>query len=57
MMYVFSEEKCIACGAPVPEGRQVCPLCEAKYHTVNLSRPAIPAPGLVCRIRLWLKHH
>ena len=23
------EDRCVACGAVVPEGRQVCPACEA----------------------------
>lgn len=25
-------ERCISCGAVIPEGRQVCPICYAKYH-------------------------
>ena len=25
------EEYCIVCGAPIPEGRQICPTCEDKY--------------------------
>ena len=25
-----SQEHCVICGAPVPEGRQVCPNCENK---------------------------
>lgn len=25
------EEKCISCGAVVPEGRITCPLCESEY--------------------------
>ena len=24
----MSVEKCLICGEPIPEGRQVCPLCE-----------------------------
>ena len=24
-------DTCVCCGAPVPEGRQVCPKCEQKY--------------------------
>lgn len=24
------EDRCVACGAVVPEGRQVCPICEAR---------------------------
>jgi len=27
----FNEEVCVVCGAPVPEGRQICPNCEEKY--------------------------
>lgn len=26
--YVFSEERCVMCGAVIPEGRQVCRDCE-----------------------------
>lgn len=25
-------ERCVTCGAVIPEGRQVCPICYAKYH-------------------------
>ena len=25
------DNTCVCCGAPVPEGRQVCPQCEAKW--------------------------
>ena len=25
------EERCVICGESIPEGRQVCPLCEKKY--------------------------
>lgn len=24
-------ESCVVCGATIPEGRQVCPACQAKY--------------------------
>lgn len=24
-------EKCMFCGIPIPEGRQICPACEKKY--------------------------
>jgi hypothetical protein len=27
---ISGAEQCISCGAPVPEGRQVCPICERK---------------------------
>lgn len=57
-LFVFAEEHCVICGAVIPEGRQVCPLCEqdAKYapnYLVDRQR-GIPAPSLMCRIRLWL---
>ena len=29
------EERCICCGEIIPEGRQVCPNCEAKYQENN----------------------
>ena len=25
------EDRCVICGESIPEGRQVCPLCEKKY--------------------------
>lgn len=25
-------EKCVTCGAVIPEGRQVCPICCSKHH-------------------------
>lgn len=25
------EDRCVMCGEIVPEGRQVCPICERKY--------------------------
>ena len=24
----MNEERCVICGEPIPEGRQVCPFCE-----------------------------
>ncbi|EET62398.1 hypothetical protein BRYFOR_05433 [Marvinbryantia formatexigens DSM 14469] len=30
------EERCIICGEIIPEGRQVCPGCEAKYVCENM---------------------
>ena len=36
-------EYCVMCGAEIPEGRQVCPMCEAKaekaYHFVIYAEP------------------
>lgn len=26
-------DRCVMCGAVIPEGRQVCPACEADMHT------------------------
>ena len=57
--YVFAEERCVICGAIIPEGRQVCPLCDqdmkyAPKQFVDLRR-GIPAPSVICRIRLWLR--
>lgn len=30
MVNVESENRCVCCGAIIPEGRQVCPRCEAR---------------------------
>lgn len=30
------EERCICCGEIIPEGRQVCPVCEAKADSAYL---------------------
>ena len=39
----MAEERCIMCGSVIPEGRMVCPLCEAKadkaYHFVIYAEP------------------
>jgi len=58
-IFVFAEERCIMCGAVIPEGRQVCPMCEqdmkyAPNYYIGQQRE-IPAPGLICRIKLWLR--
>ena len=37
---------CVCCGAPVPEGRQVCPICEGS---------AVPDAILKDGTRLYLK--
>lgn len=58
-IFEFAEEHCIMCGAVIPEGRQVCPLCEQdQKHAPNQLidwRRGIPAPGLACKIHLWLR--
>lgn len=56
---VLLEEHCVMCGAVIPEGCQGCPSCEqdmksAPVQVINWKR-GIPAPGLMCRIRLWLR--
>ena len=30
--YVWQVETCVACGAIIPEGRQICPDCERKFN-------------------------
>lgn len=27
--------RCVSCGAEIPEGRQVCPSCEKKFGTIE----------------------
>jgi len=34
---VDSAERCVCCGIYIPEGRQVCPLCEAKLNDPEIS--------------------
>ena len=34
------EDTCICCGATIPEGRQVCPACEASVKNFRLSTEA-----------------
>ena len=34
------EDYCVACGAIVPEGRMVCPMCEAKYFEKKPQNPS-----------------
>ena len=29
------EERCVCCGAEIPEGRQVCPSCEESFGTIT----------------------
>ena len=31
----MNAEKCLICGAIIPEGRQVCPVCEKENDVVN----------------------
>lgn len=32
------EERCICCGDIIPEGRQVCPRCEAKWGVTKADK-------------------
>ena len=45
------ENKCIMCGEIIPEGRQVCPICEREcdaYDPVVVRNTAVPGRR-VCR--------
>lgn len=28
-------ETCVCCGSEIPEGRQVCPICEMRYGKIK----------------------
>ena len=30
VLHVFADNRCVCCGAIIPEGRQVCPICERR---------------------------
>ncbi len=45
-MLYFSTETCVMCGAPIPEGRQVCPLCERRVLEETEGRNDAPAAQL-----------
>ena len=32
----MSEDRCVSCGAIVPEGRMVCPICEKQKPSVDV---------------------
>ena len=57
--FLFAEERCVICGAVVPEGRQVCPMCEQDVNSAPVQmidwQRGIPAPSLMCRIGLWFR--
>ena len=36
------EDKCVSCGAVIPEGRQVCPQCERKAAKMESKRKYKP---------------
>ena len=31
----FSEDRCVCCGTRIPEGRQVCPICESNVDDLD----------------------
>lgn len=31
-IYIFDQERCVMCGIPIPEGRQVCIRCESAIN-------------------------
>lgn len=35
-------DRCVCCGYPVPEGRQVCPACENKAEPDLITKDGIP---------------
>jgi len=56
--YIFPIDTCVICGMAIPEGRQICPECEHQiipYTSTSVHLPAIPAPGLLCRLRLFFQ--
>lgn len=38
----MSTERCVCCGEPIPEGRQVCPMCEAMINNKRECRMDCP---------------
>lgn len=38
----MSTERCVSCGEPIPEGRQVCPMCEAMINDKRECRMDCP---------------
>ena len=52
----MNENRCVTCGAIIPEGRQVCPVCMARHdHGITVD-PASDDFGtiLICAIRYSL---
>ena len=39
--HTMGADTCVTCGEPIPEGRHVCPNCEAKHEKENDREPAI----------------
>lgn len=38
----MNADRCVCCGEPVPEGRQVCPSCEADDNLIDRLFPVAP---------------
>ena len=39
------ENRCVCCGAIIPEGRMVCPMCEMSATTASIMfAPSTPTP-------------
>ena len=38
---------CVCCGAPIPEGRQVCPICEKGSTVLYLKTAGFPPTGSI----------
>lgn len=38
-------ERCVCCGAEIPEGRQVCPICEEKAKEWHISKEVLIKGG------------
>ena len=54
----FPVDTCVICGAAVPEGLHACPECEHRIlqsADMPIQRPAIPAPGVICRLQLLFR--
>lgn len=47
------ENRCICCGAEIPEGRMVCKSCEAKYEYTDTGERFEPHKSLWQRIKEW----
>jgi len=41
------EERCVACGAIIPEGRQICPMCEK--GVIEWYQPQISSKNVISR--------
>lgn len=35
----MNEDHCVCCGDPIPEGLQVCPVCEKRFNLISSITP------------------